>query len=226
MTKNGRKNNKGKGGAVARSTGLVGNNLLAPRTVAIPRAIGVPAVNHTTHRYCEMGAITAALGALGTYVWKCNSLFDPDQTGGGHQPYGFDQFKTYYATYSVKRSRCYVECLSAVAASLAGLITSTEAAVASTLTAANLIMEPGRGQGGLVTTTPTRAFEARWDRDALYPDHDPGQLEALVSADPAKTDYYTLFLQDPFLTSSPVLYYTVVIEYEAEWKDPLTIASS
>ncbi len=219
----GRKRN----GAIVRSTGLTGTNLLAPAAVPVPRPVGIPATSNTTHRYCEMGLLNGTSGALGVYTWKANSLFDPDSTGGGHQPYGFDQFKAYYATYQVMASRMYVECITAVAATLAGVITSTEATPGSTLTAANLLMEPGRGQGGLVNVgAPTRAFEARWDLKQLYPDHDPGDFQAAVGADPSNVDYYTIFHQEPNLTASPVLYYTVVIEYHCIWKNPVTLASS
>jgi hypothetical protein len=60
----------------------------------------------------------------------------------------------------------------------------------------------------------------------LYPDHDPGDFQAAPTADPSKVDYFTLFHQEMALTGSPVLYYTVVVEYDVIWKDPVTIASS
>lgn len=48
---------------------------------------------------------TAAVGGLGTigseFVYNCNSLFDPDKTGVGHQPYGFDQMALLYKRYKV-----------------------------------------------------------------------------------------------------------------------------
>ncbi len=45
-------------------------------------------------------AVAFQLGAEN--VWNLNSLFDPDQTGGGHQPYGFDQMAAIYARYRVR----------------------------------------------------------------------------------------------------------------------------
>jgi hypothetical protein len=88
-------------------------------------------------------------------------------------------------------------------------------------------MEPGRGQGGLSNPTcPSRCFEARWDLQALFPDHDPGSFQAAPTADPQEVQYFTLFSQDPGLSASPVVYYTVCIEYDVVWKDPVTVASS
>lgn len=40
-------------------------------------------------------------GLTGTWRFNLNSLFDPNQTGTGHQPYGFDQLATLYNKYRV-----------------------------------------------------------------------------------------------------------------------------
>ena len=37
-----------------------------------------------------------------------NSLFDPNRTGTGHQPYGFDQLSTFYNRYYVTGSKMTV----------------------------------------------------------------------------------------------------------------------
>lgn len=45
------------------------------------------------------GALQGYTGS--EYVWNLNSLYDPNQTGTGHQPYGFDQLKLLYQLYTV-----------------------------------------------------------------------------------------------------------------------------
>lgn len=51
------------------------------------------------------------VGAGGVFgqenIYRLNSLFDPDETGVGHQPYGFDQVATLYKRYKV--NGCLVE---------------------------------------------------------------------------------------------------------------------
>lgn len=48
-------------------------------------------------------------GGAGTFgsdqTFRLNSVFDPDLTGVGHQPYGFDQLSGIYANYKVLRCR-------------------------------------------------------------------------------------------------------------------------
>ncbi len=58
-------------------------------------------------RYSQTAAFTTgAAGVTGTgQLWRLNSLFDPDQTGVGHQPYGFDVLTQYYSKYLVVAAR-------------------------------------------------------------------------------------------------------------------------
>lgn len=55
------------------------------------------------NRYiCKMKyATTVATSVSGSYIFNLNSLFDPDRTGFGHQPYGFDTLATLYNRYRV-----------------------------------------------------------------------------------------------------------------------------
>jgi hypothetical protein len=56
-----------------------------------------------TLRYSEtLTFTTGAAGVVGTInLFRLNSLFDPNQTGVGHQPYGFDQLSLFYQQYIV-----------------------------------------------------------------------------------------------------------------------------
>lgn len=55
------------------------------------------------NRYiCKMKYATTVLtSASGQYQFRLNSLFDPDLTGLGHQPYGFDNLALLYNRYRV-----------------------------------------------------------------------------------------------------------------------------
>lgn len=71
----------------------------------IPRqTFGRVTVPHlmVTLPYAENGIITEAAAGLGNYnTWVINSAFDPNFTGGGLQPLGFDQYAQFYGRYRV-----------------------------------------------------------------------------------------------------------------------------
>lgn len=52
-------------------------------------------------RFTEIISMVSTGGALNYYQWRGNSLFDPDLTGAGAQPYGFDQWSSFYQYYRV-----------------------------------------------------------------------------------------------------------------------------
>jgi hypothetical protein len=64
-----------------------------------------------THmKYAE--TITASGLPFFEYLFNLNSLFDPNRTGVGHQPLGFDQLATLYEKYRVYNVRYIVRALS------------------------------------------------------------------------------------------------------------------
>jgi hypothetical protein len=67
----------------------------------------LPRLWRGTLRYAETFSFTTgAAGVMGTsQLMSLNSLFDPNITGVGHQPYGFDQLSTWYKRYLVLRAR-------------------------------------------------------------------------------------------------------------------------
>jgi len=56
-------------------------------------------------RYCDFVTMNPGLGGVGSYSFACNGLHDPNITGIGHQPYGYDQMGLLYNHYEVLSSR-------------------------------------------------------------------------------------------------------------------------
>lgn len=60
-------------------------------------------------RYCSATNIDPGeAGAVATRVFRCNDLYDPDYTGVGHQPMGFDQWMQFYNHFFVSGSKITV----------------------------------------------------------------------------------------------------------------------
>ncbi len=59
----------------------------------------MPVYIMSPQRYSEVLTFTLVSGAVQSYSFRANSLFDPDRTGTGHQPLGFDQLSALYNRY-------------------------------------------------------------------------------------------------------------------------------
>ncbi len=58
--------------------------------------------------YADTITIDAGAAAISNHVYRAVSIFDPDQTGGGHQPLLHDEYQNYYANYRVLRCKIKV----------------------------------------------------------------------------------------------------------------------
>ncbi len=61
---------------------------------------------HCVFKYCSSKQYSSSTGGIvgSTNTFRLNGLHDPDVTGAGHQPYGYDQITPFYASYTVRRA--------------------------------------------------------------------------------------------------------------------------
>lgn len=71
-----------------------------PKQLVVNRALHpIPQRYITKQKYSDVFALGAGSGS--TFLYRLNSVFDPNRTGVGHQPQGFDQLATLYNRYRV-----------------------------------------------------------------------------------------------------------------------------
>jgi len=95
-----RKQNANRGMSV-RATGTILSHASLTQNV-LPRSLirVLPYTNTIALTSGNSGATSAS-----TQVFRLNSLFDPDLSGTGHQPYGFDQLSQWYNSYLVTNAK-------------------------------------------------------------------------------------------------------------------------
>ena len=99
----GRGRTSGKGGA---TTGRV---MMRSATQINEHSMPLFAARTTKRlRYASSGALSSTSGAVATYIFSVNGLFDPDITSTGHQPMGFDQMMVSYNHYYVTSAKITV----------------------------------------------------------------------------------------------------------------------
>lgn len=72
-----------------------------PGGLSVTTMGGFPKSKVVKMRYNEHVSLNSASGAIATNFFRANSIFDPNQTGIGHQPLGRDQWELFYNTYTV-----------------------------------------------------------------------------------------------------------------------------
>lgn len=103
----------------------------------------------------------APAAAFGTQTFRTNSLFDPDLTGAGKQPLGFDELAALYDSYRVTGAKVTFEYInSAAVATYIGLTGHSLAAAVNYSTVDELMANPGTAtklaMSSTVAVRPTR----------------------------------------------------------------------
>jgi len=182
----------------------------------------------TTLRYSETYQRTGL--AVYDYQFRLNSLFDPNYTGGGHQPKGFDQLAAFYQRYRVYNVRWEV------------LQWSTNSAMAS-----HLVVVPTNSSTSY--TDASDAIEATYAKHTITYMYQPKKLagvvglaalngkthvayasddttQALVSTNPSEVLNLHVFSEALDGSTTLVLYQTVTLLYDVEFSDPVQLGQS
>lgn len=98
--------------------------------------VGSPLPNSflTKHRYVQYLDLNIPLGgAAAGAVFSLNGMYDPDVSGGGHQPMGFDQLAALYGQYQVLSAKATVKFITTSTANTAASMCALAIRNSSTL---------------------------------------------------------------------------------------------
>lgn len=140
------------------------------RPLRIPRPLsGFPQTKVVRLRYVEQFTLDPATGGVALQDFRCNSIYDPNASGTGHQPYGHDQWAQYYRRYEVLKSSIRVDyCQSEASASTSVLVVGIEVDDATTVTTDPILqLEQGRTRHKILHTGGSskglRSVRAGWN---------------------------------------------------------------
>lgn len=196
---------------------------------------GMPARLKMTHRYTESTRITLSAGQLGEYIFSCNSLYDPNTTGAGHQPMFFDQISAMYHHYTVMKSRIKIQMVPVVAS--AGCqsyrcCVSLQPTAAGAATMNGAIENP-RSNWVLLsaisnTFGPQNRLSLSWDAKKIFGADaiDDPNLSGTPSGNPAEQSYFVFQVQDSQGAGTGAIDIIVVVEYDTEWDEPALVGTS
>lgn len=204
-------------------------------------AFGFPSRKRLTLKYSDTFEMSSTSGAVITQQFRANSLFDPDYTGIGHQPRGFDQWCSAtgpYQVYRVLEHRVAVKASTSYNAQLEGQIVcgysdlSTLPSLPSS--AATNVSAQSELRGWKAAILPIGAPVQRLDFDAKIADIEGVSESAVLSEDGYSaqyganpTDIAWFSIQACCLTGGTgTVYVQVDMEFDVQFEQPILLAAS
>jgi len=174
------------------------------------------------------GALTA-----GGYVFSANGMFDPNITGVGHQPMGFDQMMLFYEHYTVTQAKITVNFYNTDAddSVIVGILIAPDATINTNFSALNengmLVkrwLNNATGNSGNKTTLTIQADIAKINgrKDLIDDDIFRGD----VAANPTEQSYIHLFAYNHVSVNVVTVAFEVTIEYVAKFTEPRKMTQS
>jgi len=181
----------------------------------------------TKLRYVTSVVANISGSAAGTRIFAANGLYDPDITGTGHQPMGFDQFAGIYERYLVLHSKLVIKNLAPGAAANAapvaiGVLLSKDASIA--YPSVDALMEQGQSKYILGScnhwiysdagTIRSKKYDPRSFFAVVDPQDIQDEIGAVVTSNPSSLAYFNIWYgQTPSGVDAASLTITVEIEY-------------
>jgi hypothetical protein len=181
-------------------------------------------------------SFSSSSGIPTEYFFSANGCFDPNISGSGHQPIGFDQMMLFYNTYTVISSKISLEILNSnnTALSRAVLYLSPDTVQ---ITDANRIIENGLCRTKLLYPNVTWNSAACLNLDCNIQSYfgrtndlrqllQDGSLAGDAANNPPEQVYFAVGAWDPFGTNSLSYFFNVTIEYDVVFWEPRKLIES
>lgn len=222
---------RGKRNGASGSNSLMGGGLSAATSMTRITERFMPVFPSTivkTLRYSTSFGIGAAVGAPSTYIIRANDLFDPDFTGTGHQPMGFDQLMTWYNHFVVLKAK--IVCTFRNQQATCGVAAGIRVDGSSTaLTVIDRIVEDGaitydtldpKGVYGSIKTMACTADIGKLQavsRSAMTSDPN---LRGDAGTSPVEITYFHVLCWDASAAATSSVFCDVVVDYVAQFMEP------
>jgi len=179
-----------------------------------------------TLRYYTVASVSSGASAAGAYVFSANGIFDPDVSGTGGQPMGFDQMMLFFNHYTVIRSRIRVVAQSnsstlrvTAALSVSGSSTVTTS-IEQLMENGNLtfqVLEYAGAMGGACTLS--RSVNAAKFQSVDDVMDDPN-MRGDSASNPAEQAYYHISVWNSASATTVTLDCQVYLEYDVVFHEP------
>lgn len=199
---------------------------------SVPMGLGFPKRMVMTHKYSEsISQNTGASGGFAYYTWSCNSLYDPNSTGTGHQPMYFDQLNAIYDHYTVIGSKITIRAAKSDASVYVPVIIGCFINDDSTVspTAMSALNEQSQSTHRMITgAEPITVFTKKWSAKKTFGGSILGNdnLQGNSGASPTEQSFFTVYWDSSANLTLTQVTMDVSIEYITVWDELRDIAGS
>lgn len=192
---------------------------------------GLPLKCIVTHRYFEPVSINCSSGVLNKYLFSCNGMYDPNFSGGGHQPMYFDQFAALYDQYVVIGSKINVKVTfhgNTQYAANVGIYINDD--TTQTPTDLNSLVEHSSASYKMLAPQNTKVttLSKTWSAKKIFGKGvmSNNSLQGNATSNPSEQSFYNIFVQPLDQISTQSYYVEASIEYTAIWNELRDIQGS
>jgi len=200
---------------------------MANTVVSVPSLPLFGLKTRRTVRYEESVALTGSAGNVYGYVFSANGCYDPNVTGTGHQPMGFDQMMLLYDHYTVANARLKLHAMNTHATQVCkiGVLVSGDPAGYSTNYQANIetgqmvyaTLSPNGAVNSMASFTQKADIAALSGTQQVLDSHD---LRGDAASNPAEQTYFIVLIWNPQNATVPTALLDVIIEYDVVFTEP------
>ena len=206
------------------------------RPARVPRNVVArpfPARKTVKLTYCEVLTLNPVTGYdVTSYAFRCNSIFDPNITGAGHQPYAHDTYQSMYTHYSVKSSTIDINFADQNTGdpgpAMVGCFISDTYTSGSTIVNYNEIREMPGGVSKMLTRHVPASVRHTYVRDTSFPVFDQGRASAIFGDNPVEAAFFNVYCSaNPNLNNDDIgICAFVRITYDVEMWEPKKLGLS
>lgn len=209
--------------------------------VSRPILEGFPKQKLVKLRYIEQISLDPGLNTFTVSEWRANSVFDPNLSGVGHQPMGFDQWSNIYERYVVCGSKINVQYAPITGTNLnpgfygvslygtANQLTATyagnvDSVMESKLTGYTSTMA-GNGNSAFLPRSLTRKFSAKKFFGKANPTDDT-EIGATVVTNPVNLAYFGVWYGSSGGNDPGIANFKIMIDYIVLFHEPYLLTGS
>ena len=233
-----------RGRSRSRSTGKRSRSAMVSRSPSVSRRTGLtsvqkgwpynslqgkyfdpfPAKMSAVLRYSDQIVLDANTSSPARHHFRGTSVYDPDYTGTGHQPYGFDQYSRLYNHYIVDKAIITIRNASMGVNCVVGI---SLVPTASSEFNNNTCRER---KGTTFMTLPNegsmKALTSTYNRKSIFTTAQDGDLTANVGANPQENYFFDCWCATNGATDPPAVALSVDITYFVTFSEPVQLDGS